>query len=488
MLGLVLSVCGAVVAAVGRAHRPAGPGGDRPPDRVRGAGDDARRQRRDAGRAAQRRLHAPVRRGQLLPRDAGVLQGARRCGRPTTARCCSGTSSWPATSPRWRCGSAATARPPSRTRWACCSACRPSTWCWSTARRGRSARWPRPPPTGAGPAPLLQNHPLMAVHPPFLYLGFIGFTVPFAFGVAALLAGSGSDAVGLDHPALDAAGLVLPHHRAGARRAVVLLGARLGRVLGLGPGGERRAAALAGVHRVPALGHAAGTPRDGQAVEHRAGHRGVRAHDLRDVPDPGQRAVLGARVRAVRGRARRTWPSSALVLLGGFGLVAWRLPTLRTPARLDVDGVPGGGDRRQQHAAAGRDRDHPAGHGVPADRRGRDRRADHRRRPVLPERARAGVPAACCCWPAPRRCCPGGRSTGSGRSAGCGCPVLAAALVVVGTAAAGLRDLYAVAGFGAATLVLVSNGQEIASGLARRAPARRRAAHAGPRPPPVRRA
>ena len=29
----------------------------------------------------------------------------------------------------------------------------------------------------------------MAVHPPFLYLGFIGFTVPFAFGIAALLAG-----------------------------------------------------------------------------------------------------------------------------------------------------------------------------------------------------------------------------------------------------------------------------------------------------------
>jgi cytochrome c-type biogenesis protein CcmF len=45
-------------------------------------------------------------------------------------------------------------------------------------------------------------------------------------------------------------------------------------------------------------------------------------------------------------------------------------------------------------------------------------------------------------------------------------PVLAAALVIVGTSLAGLRDLYAVAGFGAATLVLVGNGQEIASGLA----------------------
>src|SRR5262245_31574845 len=50
-----------------------------------------------------------------------------------------------------------------------------------------------PPADGRGPAPLLQNHPLMAVHPPFLYLGFIGFTVPFAFGIAALLAGQGAD-------------------------------------------------------------------------------------------------------------------------------------------------------------------------------------------------------------------------------------------------------------------------------------------------------
>lgn len=50
-----------------------------------------------------------------------------------------------------------------------------------------------PPADGNGPAPLLQNHPLMAVHPPFLYLGFIGFTVPFAFGIAALLAGQGTD-------------------------------------------------------------------------------------------------------------------------------------------------------------------------------------------------------------------------------------------------------------------------------------------------------
>jgi cytochrome c-type biogenesis protein CcmF len=42
---------------------------------------------------------------------------------------------------------------------------------------------------GPGPNPLLQNHVLMAFHPPMLYLGYVGFTVPFAFAIAALATG-----------------------------------------------------------------------------------------------------------------------------------------------------------------------------------------------------------------------------------------------------------------------------------------------------------
>ncbi|HVL93526.1 MAG TPA: heme lyase CcmF/NrfE family subunit [Acidimicrobiales bacterium] len=45
------------------------------------------------------------------------------------------------------------------------------------------------PADGTGPNPLLQNHPLMAFHPPMLYLGYVGFTIPFAFAVAALATG-----------------------------------------------------------------------------------------------------------------------------------------------------------------------------------------------------------------------------------------------------------------------------------------------------------
>jgi cytochrome c-type biogenesis protein CcmF len=42
---------------------------------------------------------------------------------------------------------------------------------------------------GPGPNPLLQNNVLMAFHPPMLYLGYVGFTVPFAFAIAALATG-----------------------------------------------------------------------------------------------------------------------------------------------------------------------------------------------------------------------------------------------------------------------------------------------------------
>lgn len=84
-----------------------------------------------------------------------------------------------------------------RTRW-------PQTFPWALAVMFATAVfylalvvWAAPPfealasvpRDGAGPLPLLQNHPLMAAHPPTLYLGFIGLTVPFAFAIAALITG-----------------------------------------------------------------------------------------------------------------------------------------------------------------------------------------------------------------------------------------------------------------------------------------------------------
>ena len=43
------------------------------------------------------------------------------------------------------------------------------------------------PPEGSGMTPSLQN-PYMLAHPPMLYLGYVGLTVPFAFAMGALLA------------------------------------------------------------------------------------------------------------------------------------------------------------------------------------------------------------------------------------------------------------------------------------------------------------
>src|SRR6267154_3437259 len=49
-----------------------------------------------------------------------------------------------------------------------------------------------PPVDGTGLNPLLQNY-WMAIHPPSLYTGFVGLTIPFAFGLAALITGNLDD-------------------------------------------------------------------------------------------------------------------------------------------------------------------------------------------------------------------------------------------------------------------------------------------------------
>jgi cytochrome c-type biogenesis protein CcmF len=49
-----------------------------------------------------------------------------------------------------------------------------------------AAPTPAPPPAGLNP---LLLHPAMALHPPALFLGYVGLAVPFAFALSALVAG-----------------------------------------------------------------------------------------------------------------------------------------------------------------------------------------------------------------------------------------------------------------------------------------------------------
>src|SRR5262249_35071475 len=55
------------------------------------------------------------------------------------------------------------------------------------------ARLEPPPMNGAGLNPLLQD-PALAAHPPMLYLGYVGMSVPFSLALAALLEGKADQA------------------------------------------------------------------------------------------------------------------------------------------------------------------------------------------------------------------------------------------------------------------------------------------------------
>jgi cytochrome c-type biogenesis protein CcmF len=190
------------------------------------------------------------------------------------------------------------------------------------------------PADGRGPAPLLQNHPLMAVHPPFLYLGFIGFTVPFAFGIAALLTGHGSD-----------------RWVALIRRwtLVVWCFLTVGLVLGalwsysvLGWGGYWAWDPVENVALLPWL--VATAFLHSVMLQERRGMARlwnlvlvIGAFSLMTFGTFLTRGNVLSSVHAFTqsgvGPAYLTF--LAIVMLTGFGLVAWRLPTLRSPARLD---------------------------------------------------------------------------------------------------------------------------------------------------------
>ena len=122
------------------------------------------------------------------------------------------------------------------------------------------------PAEGVGLDPLLR-FPTMMIHPPMLYSGYTLCTIPLAFAMGALIARKvdGEWIAVVRRFALAAwlflgIGILL-----GA--SLVVLGARLGGLLGLGRGRERLALAVADRHRVPALADDPGAPRDAEGVE-----------------------------------------------------------------------------------------------------------------------------------------------------------------------------------------------------------------------------
>ena len=120
--------------------------------------------------------------------------------------------------------------------------------------------------------PLLQD-PGLAFHPPILYAGYVGFAVPFAFAVAALLEGRVDAAWGrwvrpwtLASWCLLTGGIAL-----GSWWAYYELG--WGGYWFMGPRGERLAAAVADRHRAAALRHRGREAGGVEGLDGAAGHR-----------------------------------------------------------------------------------------------------------------------------------------------------------------------------------------------------------------------
>ena len=154
-----------------------------------------------------------------------------------------------------------------------------------------------------GPNPLLQNHILVLFHPPILYLGFVGFTVPFAFAIAALITGRVGEGWLVDTRrwALFAWGFLTIGIILGGWWSYEVLG--WGGVVGLGRGGERQPAAVAHRHRVHPLGDGPGAPRDAARLEHQPARGHVRPDHPRHVPHPQRGGRQRARVQRRRHRS-----------------------------------------------------------------------------------------------------------------------------------------------------------------------------------------
>jgi cytochrome c-type biogenesis protein CcmF len=324
------------------------------------------------------------------------------------------------------------------------------------------ATWASAPPDGRGPSPLLQNHPLMAVHPPFLYLGFIGFTVPFAFGIAALLAGPGNEQwVGL------------------IRRWTLAVWCFLTIGLGLGAlwsysvlgwGGYWAWDPVENIALLPWLVSTAFL--HSVMLQQRRGMAALWNITL----VIGAFALMTFGTFLTRGSVLTSIHAFAesgvgpaylsfllLVLAGGFGLVAWRLPTLRSPARLDAL-------LSREAAIIGNNVLLLAATGIvllgtlfPLVVEAVSGQQLSVGKPYF-ERALAPVLLLLLLLVGTAPALPWRGGTGARSVARLRAPVLVAAAVMVSGAVAGLRHAEAAAGFGLAALVLVTNGREITTG------------------------
>ena len=302
ILALVVALYGIAASIYGAHAPPRRVGRVRPPLGLRDRRARHGRLRDPRVRVPALGLHVRDGRQPLVDDDADLLPGRRRvvlAGGLAAALAVAAVAVVEPRAVRSRaasCASSRPGRPPS------CSASRRSSRRCSSSRRRRSRCSPSPPAEGAGLNPLLR-HPSMMIHPPMLYSGYTLFTIPFAFAVGALITRQVGAADWIRATRRFAlARLAVSRHRDPARRALVVLRAGLGRLLGLGSGRERVAAAVADRHRVHPLDHDPGEARDAEDLERLARARDRHAGDPRHVPRALRDPRLDPRLRRVDAR------------------------------------------------------------------------------------------------------------------------------------------------------------------------------------------
>ena len=152
-------------------------------------------------------------------------------------------------------------------------------------------------PFGLNP---LLLHPAMVLHPPALFIGYVGLAVPFAFADLHAAARTARQALGAARAEVDRRGLAVPVARHRPGRVVGLRRAQLRRLLGLGPRGEHVAGAVALGDGPAARLHALQVARPLQALGSGPGRGDVLLHHPGDVDDALGPHQLRARLREAR--------------------------------------------------------------------------------------------------------------------------------------------------------------------------------------------
>ena len=200
--------------------------------------------------------------------------------------------------------------------------------------RGASARTCLLQRTGPEPDPAAPGH---ADPPPHSLYGIRWIRDPVRVRVRGTRVTPTRHHLVPDDAPLDHHGLVLSRLRDHARGPLGLRGARLGRLLGLGPRRECLSHAVPGRHRLPALGDHPGEARDAPDLESRADRSRLLSLPVRHLPHAQRSRAVGSQLHAIR-LVRLCVPG----LRGGHGQRVFRNADLagspapqQEPARLD---------------------------------------------------------------------------------------------------------------------------------------------------------